>query len=148
MRGNHWPPVDSAHKGQCPRALISYLFSTRTNGWANNRYAGNLRRHCSDSVSLQCMYVVFVVNTEKNIWWNRHFVIWTQFSSPTALEVLIGVFSEKSMENLLISFHSPQQVESQYLRKHAVSCPFINWIGIPYLSSSQISFEPLMELYC
>ena len=37
-------PVDSPHKGQCRGALIS-LIRARTNGWANNRDAGDLRRH-------------------------------------------------------------------------------------------------------
>ena len=48
----HWPfvreiyrsPVDSPHKGQCRGALMFSLIHAWTNGWANNRDAGDLRR--------------------------------------------------------------------------------------------------------
>ena len=44
-----WPfvrgPVDSLHKGQWRRALMFSLICAWTNGWANNRDAGDLRRH-------------------------------------------------------------------------------------------------------
>ena len=33
------------NKGQWRRALVFSFICTRTNGWANNPYAGNLRRH-------------------------------------------------------------------------------------------------------
>ena len=35
----------STHKGQWRRALMFSLFCAWTNGWANNRDAGDLRRH-------------------------------------------------------------------------------------------------------
>ena len=42
-KGN--PPVDSPIKGQWRRALMSSLIYAWTNGWANNRDAGDMRRH-------------------------------------------------------------------------------------------------------
>ena len=45
--GNHWSPVNSSHKGQRRRALMLFLICVWTNGWVNNRDAGDLRRHCS-----------------------------------------------------------------------------------------------------
>ena len=45
VRGNHRWPVDSPHKGQWCGALIVALIYALTNGWANNRGAGDLRRH-------------------------------------------------------------------------------------------------------
>ena len=45
VRGIHRPPVDSPHKGRWPGALIFSLISAWTNGRANNREAGDLRRH-------------------------------------------------------------------------------------------------------
>ena len=45
MRGMHRSPVDSPNKGQWRGALILYLIFAWTNGWANNREPGNLRRH-------------------------------------------------------------------------------------------------------
>ena len=49
----HWPfvkgiqrwPVDPPHKGQWRGALI--FDSTLTNGWINNRDAGDLKHHCT-----------------------------------------------------------------------------------------------------
>ena len=40
-----WSPVDSPHKGQWHRALMFSLICAWTNGSANNRNAGYLRRH-------------------------------------------------------------------------------------------------------
>ena len=47
VRGIHQSPVDSPHKGQWRRALIFSLICTWTNGWANNRDVGDLRRYCA-----------------------------------------------------------------------------------------------------
>ena len=43
--GIHRSPVDSLHKGQCRGALVVSLICAWTNGWPNNRDAGDLRRH-------------------------------------------------------------------------------------------------------
>ena len=43
VRGIHWSPVDSPNKGQWRRALMFSLIYAWTNGWANNRGAGDLR---------------------------------------------------------------------------------------------------------
>ena len=45
MRGIHRSVVDSSHTGQWRGALIFSLIYAWTNGWANNRNAGDLRRH-------------------------------------------------------------------------------------------------------
>ena len=45
LRGIHRSPVKSPHKGQWRGALMFSLICTRTNGWVNNREAGDLRRH-------------------------------------------------------------------------------------------------------
>ena len=45
MREIHRSPVNSPHKGQWRRALISSLICAWTNSWANNREARDLRRH-------------------------------------------------------------------------------------------------------
>ena len=45
MRGIHQSPVNSPHKCQWRRALGFSLICARTNGWVNNRDAGDLRRH-------------------------------------------------------------------------------------------------------
>ena len=43
VRGIHWSPVDSTHKGQWYRALMFPLIYTLINVWANNRDTGDLR---------------------------------------------------------------------------------------------------------
>ena len=45
VRGIHWLRVDSPHKGQRHGALVIYLISAWTNGWVNNRDAGDFRRY-------------------------------------------------------------------------------------------------------
>ena len=50
VRGIHWSPVNSTHNGQWRGALMFSLIWTWTNGWVNNRDAGDLRRHHDISV--------------------------------------------------------------------------------------------------
>ena len=45
VRGIHWSPVNSPHKGQWRGALMFSLICTQINGWVNNREAGDLRGH-------------------------------------------------------------------------------------------------------
>ena len=56
VRGNHWSPVNSPHKGQWRGALIFSLISAWANGWTNNLDAGDLRR-------LRAKYDVIVMIT-------------------------------------------------------------------------------------
>ena len=44
VQGIHWPPVNSPHKVQWRGALMFSLIWVWTNGWINNREAGDLRR--------------------------------------------------------------------------------------------------------
>ena len=45
VRGIHRSPLISPRKGQWRGALVFSLISAWTNGWVNNREAGDLRRH-------------------------------------------------------------------------------------------------------
>ena len=45
VRGIHWSPVDSLHKGQWRGALMLYLMCAWSNDWVNSLDAGDLRRH-------------------------------------------------------------------------------------------------------
>ena len=47
VRGIHWSPMVSPHKDQWRGALVFCLICAWTNGWTNNRDAGDLRRHRS-----------------------------------------------------------------------------------------------------
>ena len=44
VRGIHWSPVNSPHKGQWRGALMFSLICAWINDWVNNREAGDLRR--------------------------------------------------------------------------------------------------------
>ena len=45
VRGIHWSPVNSPHKGQWRGALIFSLICSWINGWVNNGEASDLTRH-------------------------------------------------------------------------------------------------------
>ena len=47
VRGIHRSSANSPHKGQWRGALMFSLICAWTNGWVNNRYAGDLRCHCA-----------------------------------------------------------------------------------------------------
>ena len=47
VRGIHWSPVNSPHKGQWRGALMFLWSAPWINGWVNNRETGDLRRHCA-----------------------------------------------------------------------------------------------------
>ena len=62
VRGIHQSPVNSPHKGQWRGALMLYLICAWTNGWVNNREAGDLSRH-------RPHYDVTVIDTKCAIIW-------------------------------------------------------------------------------
>ena len=45
VRGVHWLPVNSLHKGQWRGVLTFSLICAWINGWVNNRETSDLRRH-------------------------------------------------------------------------------------------------------
>ena len=45
VRGIHWSPVNSPHKGQWHGALMFSLICAWIDGWVNNREAGDVIRH-------------------------------------------------------------------------------------------------------
>ena len=76
VRGIHRSFMNSPHKGQWRGALMFSLICARINGGANNREAGDLRRH-------RAPYDVIVMNIlclSKSVWlgcitstlWNKH----------------------------------------------------------------------------
>ena len=57
VRGIHWSPVNSPHKGQWRRALMFSLICARINGWVKQWWgwwfetlSSPLRHHCNESV--------------------------------------------------------------------------------------------------
>ena len=66
VRGIHWSPVNSPHKGQLRGALMFPLICARINVWANSREAGDLRRHRAyyDVTVMICHHMVPLGNNE------------------------------------------------------------------------------------
>ena len=60
VRGIHWSPVNSPHKGQWRGALMFSLICAWINVWVNNREAGDLRHH-------RAHYDVIVMNKNNKI---------------------------------------------------------------------------------
>ena len=63
VRGILRSPVNSPHKGQWRGALMFSLICARTDGWVNNRKAGDLRRHRShyDVTVMFCLVYRLIV---------------------------------------------------------------------------------------
>ena len=68
----HWLPVDSHHKGQWREALMFSLICVWTKGWANNRGAGDLRRHRAH-YNVTVMHKACFVGYLENHSWKRLF---------------------------------------------------------------------------
>ena len=67
--GIHRSPVNSLHKGQLRGALMFSFFCARTNGWVNNREAGDLRRyrgHYDVTVMNWSIYQAYLSNTSSH----------------------------------------------------------------------------------
>ena len=69
VRGIHRRPVNSPHKCQWRRVLMSSLICTWINGWVNNREASDLRRnhaHCDVNVMLSILTLSFKYGSTVN----------------------------------------------------------------------------------
>ena len=66
VRGIHWSPMNSPHKGQWRGALTFPLICAWINSWANNREAGDLRRQ-------RAHYDVTVMHSQYHgRWWSSN----------------------------------------------------------------------------
>ena len=63
VRGIHRSPVNSPHKDQWRGALMFSLICVWSNGWVNNCYAGDLRRHRAhyDIIVITTNYICMVL---------------------------------------------------------------------------------------
>ena len=63
VRGIHWSPVNSPHKGQWRGALMFPLIYAWINGWINNREAGDLRHHRTHyDITAMCSTAMMHIN--------------------------------------------------------------------------------------
>ena len=76
--GIHGWPVNSPHKGQWRGALVFSLICAWTNGWVNNRQAGDLRRHRAHYDIIVMLYNT--LKTKKwqicRLWWKLQCCQW------------------------------------------------------------------------
>ena len=82
VRGIHRSPVNSPHNGQWRIALMFSLICTGTNGWVNNRHAGDLRRQRTHyGVTVIGHWSVTSIYLELDISWFSLFtdIIWKQY---------------------------------------------------------------------
>ena len=87
--GIHRSPVNSPHKGQWRRALMSSLICALINNWVNNREAGDLRRNGAH-------YDVTVMKQSKIILTEETYCAFLEYCS---LSRFISEFRRKSAKN-------------------------------------------------
>ena len=76
VMGNHQSPGDSPHKGQWLGALMFSLICVWTNGWANNRNAGDFRRHRAHyDVILMILNPYWYMNMRQSLHWFKSWLV-------------------------------------------------------------------------
>ena len=109
VRGIHWSPVNSPHKGQWRWALMFSLICAWTNGWVNNRDAGDVRHHRSH-------YDAIVMDT-------HHFILLCQaFNTRNPISTFSWLF-EKSYQLQFRVIHE-DTVEYKCMMIHTSLCKF------------------------
>ena len=74
VRGIHWSPVNSPHKGQWCRALVFSFICARINVWVNNREAGDLRHYCNVCTKASILFVYLFICIIFH--WFNHTFLW------------------------------------------------------------------------
>ena len=77
MRGIHWSPVNSPHKGQWHGTLMFSMIFVWTNGWVNIREVGDLRRnrpHYDVTVMTKGQFELFLVLAWTRYWTNSRYI--------------------------------------------------------------------------
>ena len=90
VRGIHWSPMNSPHKGQWHRALIFFI-CVWINGWVNNREAGDLRRHCADydvTVVIKDIPPQFILKLTSNLFVAKMYVF-VQFWPSHSIDAML-----------------------------------------------------------
>ena len=74
VRGIHWRPVNSPHKGKWCGALMFSLICVWITDWVNNREAGELRRHRNhyDVTVMRCMRAMSSQIIENSTVWSTN----------------------------------------------------------------------------
>ena len=99
LRGIHRSPVNSPHKGQWRGALMIPLICACIHGCANNREAGDSRRHRTHYnvtvMLISCRLIKFL----QRLWKSGDFIYWCPISKWVAGIWLKDNASDKSSSN-------------------------------------------------
>ena len=68
VRGIHWSPVNSPHKGQCRGAFMFSLICAWINRWVNNRETGDLRRYRAHYGVIVMLYDSFTCSRDSYLY--------------------------------------------------------------------------------
>ena len=116
VRGIHWSPVNSPHKGQWRGALMFFLICAWINGWVNNAEAGHLRCHGAHyDVTVMIVYTInYTPNSSAtsviSLWcvglWMNHFPPewWSTFRFYVSKGQLMCKFDMMDRNFVLIFF--------------------------------------------
>ena len=88
VRGIHWSPMKSLHKGQWRGALMFSLICAWINGWVNNRESGDLRRYCS-----HYDVIIMIINRPAKL--QSRCTYWSLAVAPYSLNGLSNVLKDK-----------------------------------------------------
>ena len=100
IRGIHWSPVDSPHKVHLRGALIFSLICAWTNGCANNRDTGDLRRH-----GAHCDVIVMYNLRKRGCWCSTEYWYNTQYQTHVWMLIIIHDFWKYDRFLLLFPNH-------------------------------------------
>ena len=131
--GIHRSPVDSSHKDQWRGALIFSLICAWKNGWANDRDAGDLRRH-------RVNYDVTVMQP-----WRRNNACFPYMKANTILFVFrLLVISRRSIDP-----PTPTPTPHPHPHPHPVLPPTPTpcWMG-PFIPRGRISTKTISQSEC
>ena len=106
VRGTHWLPVNSPHKGQWRGALMFSLSCAWINDWVNDCDTGDLRRHCAH-YDVPVMYAIEIRRSK----WIRttHLSISTRVVNRlwcTGIVVSVALLSNVWVKWPLLNCHS------------------------------------------
>ena len=109
VREIHRSPVNSPHKGQWRGALMFSLICALTNGWANNRNAGDLRRHHAhyDVTVMNRADGCYTANANWNKWEIEKLSLCSQDACPLIHSIMCSQVTDIStLENITRRFNN------------------------------------------
>ena len=151
VRGIHRSPVNSPHKGQWRGALMFHFICAWTNGWVNNRDAGDLTFHRAHYDVTVMIHWISVGEYRKIN------ALWSLKESHTILKSASEAWRHHEILRILESFHYGLtgimvSVEDLCPKPHPTDvlyCSHLSWLlnfHNVYLSSSRLAWLPTANI--